>query len=92
MIDFSYLSDTDGSKPSLILHDKIIRELENSFFYLKEKTGVYIDPYGKTRIYPEHQKILINYLAKIKDTDVINFINFLIKASSENEIIIADGD
>ncbi|EKE4264387.1 hypothetical protein OUR91_004082, partial [Escherichia coli] len=60
--------------------------------YLKEKTGVYIDPYGKTRIYPEHQKILINYLAKIKDTDVINFINFLIKASSENEIIIADGD
>ncbi|EEV6996278.1 MULTISPECIES: hypothetical protein [Escherichia] len=92
MIDFSYLSDTDGSKPSLILHDKIIRKLENSFFYLKEKAGVYVDPYGKTRIYPEHQKILINYLAKSKDTDVINFINFLIKASSENEIIIADGD
>lgn len=92
MLDFSYLLDTDGSKPSLILHDKIIRKLEDSFFYLKEKTGVYIDPYGKTRIYPEHQIILINYLANIKDTDVINFINFLIKASSENEIIIADGD
>ncbi|MEO3988798.1 hypothetical protein [Pseudocitrobacter cyperus] len=92
MLDFSYLSDSDGSKPSLILHDKTIRKLENPFFSLKEKTGVYIDPYGKTRIYPDHQKILINYLVNIKDIDVINFINFLIKSSSENEIIIADGD
>lgn len=92
MLDFSYLSDNDGSKPSLILHDKEIRKLESSFSYLKEKTGIYIDPYGKTRIYPDHQKILINHLMNIKDTDVMNFINFLIKASSENEIIIADGD
>lgn len=92
MIDFSYLSDFDGIKPSLILHNNIIKKLENSFCYLKEKTGISIDPYGKTRIYPDHQKILISYLAKSKDSDIINFINFLVKASNENEIIIAEGD
>lgn len=92
MLDFSYLSDSDGSKPSLILHDKTIRKLESPFLYLKEKTGIYIDPYGKTKIYPEHQRILINYMAKIKDADVIKFTYFLIKASDENEIVIADGD
>lgn len=92
MIDFSYLSDNDGSKPSLILHDKTIKKLETYFLLLKAKTGIYIDPYGKTRIYPDHQKILINCLVNIKDKEVINFVEFLTKAINENEVIIADGD
>ncbi|AYH04255.1 hypothetical protein [Pectobacterium parmentieri] len=92
MIDFSYLSDNDGSKPSLILHDKAIKKLETYFLLLKEKTGIYIDPYGKTRVYPDHQKILINFLVNIKDEEVINFVEFLTKAINENEVIIAEGD
>lgn len=92
MIDFSYSTDNDGSKPFIVLHDKVIQKLERAFYYLKEQTGIYIDPYGKTRIYPDHQKILINYLINTKDSEVNNFVNFLIKASNENEIIIADGE
>lgn len=92
MIDFSYLSDKDGSKPSLVLHDKAIKKLEGYFLLLKEKTGIYIDPYGKTRIYPDHQKILVNCLADIKDEEVIKFVKFLTKAINEDEVIISDGD
>lgn len=92
MIDFSYLSDKDGSKPSLILHDKVIRKLESYFLLLKEKTGVFIVPYGKTRIYPDHQKILVNCLININDEEVINFVEFLTKAINEHEVIISDGD
>ncbi|MDK1227720.1 hypothetical protein [Cronobacter turicensis] len=61
--------------------------------FLKEKTGVYVDPYGKTRIYPEHQKILIKYLeSKSKDGDVAAFVEFLLSSISQDEVIIADGD
>ncbi|EOI3446291.1 hypothetical protein ACMSWW_004384 [Cronobacter turicensis] len=61
--------------------------------FLKEKTGVYVDPYGKNRIYPEHQKILIKYLeSKSKDGDVAAFVEFLLSSISQDEVIIADGD
>jgi hypothetical protein len=92
MLDLSYLSDSDGTKPSLILHDKVLRKIEASFLDLKNKTGIYIDPYGKTRVYPEHQKILIDYLSDFKDEDVVSLVNYLIEARAGNEVIIADGD
>ena len=92
MIDFSYISDNDGSKPSLIMHDKIVRKLEDAFLHLKDKTGIYVDPYGKTRIYPDHQKILITFLTNTNDTDIKTFIDFLIEAQNADEVIIADGD
>ena len=37
MLNFSYLSDTDGSKPSLLLSDKNIELLNDAFFYLEKK-------------------------------------------------------
>ncbi|MDK1144024.1 hypothetical protein QMS75_15900 [Cronobacter sakazakii] len=93
MLDLSYLSDDIGNGPSLILNDRVIRKLEDSFLFLKEKTGVYVDPYGKTRIYPEHQKILIKYLeSKNKDDDIAAFVAFLLSSISQDEVIIADGD
>jgi hypothetical protein len=92
MLDFPYLSDDEGRKPSFAMDYKTINKIENCFFYLKEKTGIYIDPYGRTRVYPDHQRILINYLKNTKDKEVIDFINFLTIASNEDEVIIADGD
>ncbi|WP_041411680.1 hypothetical protein [Serratia sp. FGI94] len=92
MLDLYYLSDSDGTKPSLILTDKVLRKIEASFLKLKNKTGVYIDPYGKTRVYPEHQKILIDDLSDFKDEDVVSLVNYLIEARNDNEVIIADGD
>ncbi|PIT15212.1 hypothetical protein [Snodgrassella alvi] len=92
MLDFSYLSDTDGSKPSLTLDYKTTQLLNDAFLYLKEKTGIYIDPYGKTRIYPDHQRILINYLVKNKDNEIKKLVAFLSEAISKDEVIIADGD
>ncbi|AWQ48547.1 hypothetical protein WCU37_15320 [Serratia marcescens] len=92
MLDFSYLSDTDGSKPSVILNDKKVQLIESSLLYLKGKTGVYVDPYGKTRIYPDHQKILISHLLDNKDEDIKKLVSLFIEAVSLDEVIIADGD
>ncbi|MWP63131.1 hypothetical protein [Gilliamella sp. Pas-s25] len=70
MLDFSYLSDQNGSKPSVVLSDKKIQLLEQAFIDLKQKTGIIIDAYGRCRIYPNHQRILINLLQKHHDNEI----------------------
>ena len=92
MLNFSYLSDTDGSKPSLLLSDKNIESLNDAFFYLEKKTGIYIDPYGTTKVHPDHQKILINYLSNNKDNEIKKLLAYLKEAVSQDEVILADGD
>ncbi|NUF78635.1 hypothetical protein GY065_06875 [Snodgrassella sp. ESL0323] len=92
MLNFSYLSDTDGSKPSLLLSDKNIESLNDAFFYLEKKTGIYIDPYGTTKVHPDHQKILINYLSNNKDNEIKKLLAYLREAVSQDEVILADGD
>ncbi|PIT62522.1 hypothetical protein BHC47_09570 [Snodgrassella alvi] len=37
MLNFSYLSNTDGSKPSLLLSDKSVELLNDALFYLEKK-------------------------------------------------------
>ena len=92
MLNFSYLSDTDGSKPSLLLSDKSIELLNDALFYLEKKTGIYIDPYGTSKVYPGHQKILIDYLSNNKDNEIKKILAYLREAVSQDEVILADGD
>ncbi|WP_017347505.1 hypothetical protein [Pantoea sp. A4] len=92
MLDLSYLSDNDGTKPSFILNDRTIKKIEIAFLYLKNNTGVYIDPYGKTRIYPDHQKMLIDALKSFKDKEIFSLIEYFNHAIENDEVIIADGD
>ena len=92
MLYLSYISDTDGGKPSLLLSDKIVKLLDDALFYLEEKTGIYINPYGKTKVYPDHQKILINYLSNNKDDEIKKLSAYFREAVSQDEIILADGD
>lgn len=75
----------------------MVMKLEGLFLFLKEKTGVYVDPYGKNRIYLEHQKNLIKYLeskskSKSKDGDIAAFVEFLVDCIYQDGVIIAYGD
>ena len=92
MLYLSYISDTDGSKPSLFLSDKSVKLLDDALFYLEEKTGIYIDPYGTTKVYPDHQKILINYLSNNNDNEIKELLVYFREAVSQDEIILAEGD
>ena len=92
MLNFSYLSDTYGSKPSLFLNDKSVELLSNAFLYLEKKTGIYIDPYGTTKVYPDHQKILINYLSDNENNEIKKILAYFREAISQDEVILADGD
>ncbi|CAK17895.1 MULTISPECIES: hypothetical protein [Pseudomonas] len=92
MLDISYLSDAQGEKPSFIIHDREFTLFESAFWALKQKTGVYIDPYGKARIYPDHQRILVAFLRGISDEKVVSFVSFLGVSIEEDEVLIAYGD
>lgn len=92
MLDISYLSDEQGDRPCFIIHDREYKFFDSAFLDLKQKTGVYIDSYGKTRVYPEHQRILINFLRKNNEDKVVGFVSFLRVSAEEGEVLIADGD
>lgn len=92
ILDISYLSDAQGRKPSFIIHDREFKLFESAFWALKQKTGVYIDPYGKTRVYPGHQKILVAFLRGVSDEKVVSFVSFLGASFEEDEVLIAYGD
>jgi hypothetical protein len=92
MLNISYLSDGKGNRPSFAIHYNEINLFEEAFLKLKQKTGVYVDHFGKTRIYPDHQKILINSLLKRDERRIIEFIKFLETSCKDGEVLIADGD
>ncbi|KOC91623.1 hypothetical protein [Winslowiella iniecta] len=92
MIDFSYLSDKTGVEPSFIIKDAELNIFEEAFIYLKEKTGIYIDPYSKTRVYPSHQGILIEYFNKSVEKRAKEFVEYLKISQKKDEVLIADGD
>ncbi|WP_198227976.1 MULTISPECIES: hypothetical protein [unclassified Gilliamella] len=66
--------------------------LTDAFFHLEKKTGIYIDPYGTTKVYPDHQKILINYLSNNNDNEIKELLVYFREAVSQDEIILAEGD
>jgi hypothetical protein len=91
MLNFYYLG-SGGSQPSYDMDYKVFLKVEEAISYLKAKTGVYIDPYGTTRVYPDHLRILINFLKDSKDKDIIEFLKFLNLACIEDEVVMALGD
>jgi len=92
MLDISYFSDINGDKPSFIIKYSELKLFSDAFSELKSKTGVYIDPYGRCRIYPSHQKMLSLLLSTSKDKRVVEFLVFLEKALQSEEVLLADGE
>jgi len=76
------------------LSDSDIRMLEEEISLLKEKTGIYVDPYGTTKLYPDHGKILLNFIVKNKKNskNINNLVNIIQDHITKNEILIFEGD
>jgi hypothetical protein len=92
MLDISYLSDDNDEHPFFLIRDSELRLFDAAFTELKKQTGVYIDPYGKCRIYPSHQKTLVLLLSKRNESRICEFISFLEKAIELDEVLLADGE
>lgn len=74
------------------MKDSDIRLFEQAFEELQKKTGVFIDPYGKCKIYPDHLKIIQKALENSKSDVASRFSKFLDEVIFQGEVLTADGD
>ncbi|WP_157768745.1 hypothetical protein [Paracidovorax avenae] len=91
-LDFYFHSKKTGKTESFKVKGSDLHLFEKSFSDLQKDTGVFIDPYGKCKIYPDHLKIIIKTLEG-KSSDIVSeFVDFLKLVVEQQEVLIADGD
>ena len=88
MIKFFYGIDSLVKKIYVNPDEENIEAMIN---VLRQRTGIFIDPYGDTKLYPSHQKILIAYLEKFPRKN-IELVNFLKESSALDAIVYCVGD
>ncbi|WP_208942316.1 hypothetical protein [Paracidovorax avenae] len=91
-LDFYFFSGKTKKNESFRIKGSELHLFESSFLDLQKKTGVFIDPYGKCKIYPDHLKIIINALEGNRIDVVSRFVDFLKEAVNQREVLTADGD
>ena len=98
MLDVYFLADyLSGSKAVPAQKDRIFSLDDFSLFkpgfeFLRSKTGVEIDEYGDTRLYPDHQRLLLDYWKDDLNLSVRKFAAFLTLAVNDNEVLLFIGD
>lgn len=88
MIKFFYGIDSLVKKIYVNPDEENIEAMIN---VLRQRTGIFIDPYGDTKLYPSHQKILIAYLEEFSRKN-IELVNFLKESSALDAIVYCVGD
>lgn len=90
----------DNVKSLFELTDDAYNVLEQSFEKFERKTGIFIDPYGKTTLYPDNLRLLIEIIKQdisksssgIYDETVEIVLKQLVLLFQSNETLEAVGD
>jgi len=93
-LDVYSVSDKKMENCLITLSNSDVRLLEMEIYFLKEKTGVYVDLYGTTKLYPDHSKILLEVILKNKKEgkNIINFINVIKESIKQDDVLVFEGD
>jgi len=86
-------------KSLFVVSDSLYSEIENVLTLFEEKTGIFLDPYGKTLLIPQNLTLLFKLIEQAnsksqieKNNDLNNFLSFLNNSSEANLTIEAIGD
>lgn len=92
-LEFYWLGEQKKT-PRVTLNNRDTEAVFQAFENLKDRTGVFVDPYADTRIAPAHAKILYDCIEKTNaDSDAIRrLLDLLDEAVKSGEWIIAIGD
>lgn len=101
-IDFYLLDDRSHNNLIYQLEENDLLLIEDALISFKKLTGVIIDAYGRTTIYPDHVKLLLKLLEELEFDDKRNkegcnskivslkeFLKMLVK-NGEGLLIIGD--
>ncbi len=92
MLDFLYIAPPSENACRFSIADSEVSLFDAAFRFLEKKSGIYIDPYGTNRIYPDHQKVLLDFLAGETHETVRHFLVFLEKAFSSRATVLVERD
>lgn len=84
-----FYNKTSSNKSFFINPDD--ENINDMIEYIKKKTGVYIDPYSDTKLYPSHQELIISFLNNYSDT-YVDLINFFKEAIELDTIVYCIGN
>ena len=70
-----------------IIDDKELRFALPAFALLQEKTGIDIDPYGKSRLYPDHARLVLAALAD-SPQPVLREFRQVLQAAIDNNVVL----
>ncbi|WP_378146727.1 hypothetical protein ACFJGV_03010 [Cnuibacter sp. UC19_7] len=65
--------------------------VEAAFEQLRSATGVFIDRYGRSRLYPDHQTMVVRALRGLEQCPAY-FVVFLADAAASGTLILVEGD
>lgn len=89
-VEVEYLSN---KKIYISIDDRQFDLLYPSIHILKEKTGIYIDRYGDTRVHPAHVSILVRHAVASNTTPALKeVLEFFARAVQQGEVLYFVGD
>ena len=95
-IDFYDLLDANKKKVLFEITQDDFDEIEFVFSHLRKKTGVYIDPYGKGRIYRNHVELLVSFMTESMKESASNkrkiLSETLLKFKTVDQGFLTEGD
>ena len=87
-----YYYDAPEGRVSGALADADLALCVPAFTILEKKTGVFIDPYGDTRLYPDHARIVLAALPDANAEGILAFRRNLESAVQNRSVIHFLGD
>lgn len=88
MLELFYKENSINRRIHINEDNKII---EKMIEYIREKTGIYIDPYSDTKLYPSHLILMVSFLFNYKNQH-IDLIKFLEEAINLDTIVYCIGN
>ena len=93
-LDFSWTGLKRGNV-EVTLEGTSLSLVEPAFNELQRCTGIIVDPYGDSRISPDHARLLMESIAAsgaVSDSDVRGLLEMLERAVRDDEWIFVEGD
>ena len=100
-LDFYWLDEGSTTAPLVTLDAGDLKFVESALADLEAATGIFVDPYGRTRVSPAHASLLGAQLsARIQSLPkspasgqcLAQFLGVLNEAAAKGRWLLADGD
>lgn len=85
-----------SAEATLSISDELLEVIAPCVEELRIRTGCLVDPFGNTRLYPAHARLLAQAIARrndvVRSTDLGRLMALLVSAAETNRALLFSGD